>query len=327
MVDMPKAPVTVIIPAYNAERYLSETVHSASRARPERIILVDDGSTDSTLEIAQELQKVVGNLEVHTKPNGGESSAINLGLTMNKSRYVLFLSADDLISENLLTLASEVLDATPSLNVAYPSWRKIDSSGKNLGDVTDIDFSYERLIGNVECLPGPGSVIRATALMPGRLESMSQMGDFEQWIRLASKGPFKHLAGVLASWRQHESNMSFQSFGSRNSIELDILNLSVDETLSKLSLENRDQISNLYRANWHKLKAIAEVRVPGSMKSIHHLLESYKIVWRNKSIKLKKPWTVVEVIGCLLPQVARLWIKLTKSPPLKPVVKTDSGRL
>jgi hypothetical protein len=63
------------------------------------------------------------------------------------------------------------------------------------------------------------------------------------------------------------------------------------------------------------------------MKSIHHLLESFKIVWREKSIKLKKPWTVVEVIGCLFPQVARLWIKLTKSPPLKPVVKTDSGRL
>jgi glycosyltransferase involved in cell wall biosynthesis len=320
---MRKAPVTVIIPAYNAARFLSETVHSASQARPEKIIVVDDGSTDATLEIARQLQKVVSELEVHTKRNGGESSAINYGLTKNESKYVLFLSADDLISENLLTLASEALDATPRLNVIYPSWRKIDASGKSVGEVTDIDFSFERLIGNLECLPGPGSVIRASAMSTGRLETMSQMGDFEQWIRLAAQGPFMHLTDVLASWRQHESNMSFHSFGSRNSIELDILSSSVDATLSVLALENKEQIRNLYKANWHKLKAIAEVRVPGSTKSIKHVFESLRLTLTNSSVKLKTPWTFIEVIGCLIPQASRFWIWITKSPPLRPVPQTD----
>jgi glycosyltransferase involved in cell wall biosynthesis len=317
-VNMRKAPVTVIIPAYNAARFLAETVHSASMAGPEKIIVVDDGSTDTTLQIALDLKNLFEGLEVHTKSNGGESSAINFGLGMNKSKYVLFLSADDLISETLLTLASEVLDENPSLNVAYPSWKKIDSSGKVQGLVTDIDFSYERLIGNLECLPGPGSVIRSSALTLGRLESMSQMGDFEQWIRLASTGPFKHLDGVLASWRQHETNMSFKSFGSRNSIELDLLDSSVDATLSTVSLENKEHIRYLYRANWHKLKAIAEVRVPGSVKSVKHVFESLRIISSNRLIKLKTPWTVFEFLGCLLPQVSRFLIKITKSPPLRP---------
>jgi glycosyltransferase involved in cell wall biosynthesis len=320
---MRKAPVTVIIPAYNAARFLSETIHSASAAGPEKIIVIDDGSTDSTLQIALDLKKVIEGLEVHTKSNGGESSAINFGLGMNKSKYVLFLSADDLISEKLLSLASEVLDENPSVNVAYPSWNKIDSSGKVLGQVTDIDFSYERLIGNLECLPGPGSVIRSSALTLGRLESMSQMGDFEQWIRLASTGSFKHLEGVLASWRQHETNMSFKSFGSRNSMELDIVNSSVDATLSKLSLKNEEHIRNLYRASWHKLKAIAEVRVPGSLKSIKHVFESLRIISSNRLIKLKKPWTIVEVVGCLLPNLSRLWIRFTMSPPLRPASSAD----
>ena len=320
---MRKAPVTVIIPAYNAARFLRDTVDSASQASPEKIILVDDGSTDSTLEIARDLQKVVGELEVHTKPNGGESSAINYGLSKSKSKYVLFLSADDLIAENLLTMACEVLDANPKLNVIYPSWRKIDVSGKAMGEVTDIDFSFKRLIGNLECLPGPGSVIRSSALTAGRLETMSQMGDFEQWIRLASKGPFMHLTAVLASWRQHESNMSFHSFGSKNSIELDILNSSVEVTLSSLSLENKELVQKLYRANWHKLKAIAEVRVPGSIKSMKHVFESLQLLLTNRNIKLKTPWTIVEVIGCLLPHVSRFWIRITKSPPLRPASQTD----
>ena len=308
---MRKAPVTVIIPSYNASRFLSETINSASKAGPEKIIVVDDGSTDSTLEVAINLQKTVKCLEVFTQPNAGESSAINLGLSKNKSKYVLFLSSDDLIEENLLTLASEALDANPSLSVAYPSWRKIDSSGKVIGQVTDLEFSYERLIGNLECLPGPGSVIRSQALTQGRLESMSQMGDFEQWIRLSSTGSFKHLKKVLASWRQHETNMSSHSFGARNSLELDIIDSSVNLALSNLSGENIEHIRNLYKANWHKLKAIAEVRVSGSTKSIKHLIESFRILRRNRSLKMTKPWTVFEFFGCLLPQFSRFWIKLT----------------
>ena len=323
MVVMRKAPVTVIIPAFNASRFLSETIHSADRAKPERIIIVDDGSTDPTREIAVSLQKSIEGLEVYTKPNGGESSAINFGLATNKSKYVLFLSADDLISEKLLFLASDVLESDPSLNVAYPSWNQIDSSGRVLCQVTDIDFSYERLIGNLECLPGPGSVIRSSALTQGRLENLSQMGDFEQWIRLSSTGPFRHLNDVLASWRQHDKNMSFQSFGLRNSIELDVLNLSVDATLSVLSSENTVHIRNLYQANWNKLKAIAEVRVPGSMKSIEHLFKSLRVIATNRSIKMKTPWTFAEVLGCLLPIASRFWITVTKRPPFQTVGRKD----
>jgi glycosyltransferase involved in cell wall biosynthesis len=310
---MQKAPVTVVIPAYNASRFLSETIHSANRAGAERIIVVDDGSTDSTLEIARKLQKDIDGIEVLTKPNGGESSAINMGLAVNTSKYILFLSADDLIAENLLTLASELLEANPNFSVAYPSWNKIDPSGKVISQVTDIDFSYERLIGNLECLPGPGSVIRSEALKSGRLESMSQMGDFEQWIRLASAGPFKHITLVLASWRQHEANLSIQSFGLRNSIELDILDSSVRTTLNSISLKNKEHIFDLYRANWHRLKAIAEVRVPGSKRSIEHLLASFRIMLSDHTIAPKGRWTLVEVFGCLLPQLSRFWIQLQRS--------------
>jgi glycosyltransferase involved in cell wall biosynthesis len=313
---MSKAAVTVIIPAFNASKFISDTVHSAKNANPEKIIIVDDGSTDSTLKIALRLQKRLKDIVVLSQPNAGESAALNFGLSKNKSKYVLFLSADDLISRNLLDLASRALDRNPGVVAAYPSWQKIDSAGKVLGIVSDIEFSYKRLIGDIECLPGPGSVIRASALGSGRLESMSQMGDFEQWIRISSLGPLLHLRDVLASWRQHETNMSLQSFGAKNSRELDIIDDSVRATLANLSLASKNDIAHLYKSTWHKLKATAEVRVPGSTQSVRHLAASLKILMVHPSIKLKRPWNVVEIIGCLLPQVSRWWINLRKSRPL-----------
>jgi hypothetical protein len=316
MENMRKAPVTVIIPAYNAASFITETVISAREANPERVIIVNDGSTDSTLEIATALKNKLGDIEVLSQPNAGESAALNLGLTKNESKYVLFLSADDLISRDLLTVAANALDQNPEIVAAYPSWEKIDATGKVLGVVSDIEFSFRRLIGNLECLPGPGSVIRADALGAGRLERMSQMGDFEQWLRIASQGPLLHLNDVLASWRQHNSNMSLNSFGASNSRELDIIEQTVQKTLLSVSLPNQSEIGLLHKATWHKIKAIAEVRVPGSIQSIKHALLSLRILFTNPTIKLKSPWTVFEVIGCLLPNITRLWINVTKSPPL-----------
>jgi len=303
--------VTVIIPAYNASRYLSETVQSAYAANPERIVIVNDGSTDETLEIATRLSSALDSVEVVNQPNSGESAAINSGLAVNTSKYVLFLSADDLISETLLSRATRELEAKSEIVAIYPSWKKIDSNGREIGEVTDISFSYERLIGNLECLPGPGSVIRASSLGIGRLENLTQMADFEQWIRLSGAGKLVHIDEVLASWRQHDRNMSLMSYGSKNSIELDVIRKQVEVTLDRLSIENKNLVRESFLSTWHKLKAISEVRAQGSNKSASHLLSSLSILRKNREVKLKNGWTPIEVVSCLLPRLARAWFSLT----------------
>jgi glycosyltransferase involved in cell wall biosynthesis len=309
---MPQHPVTVIIPAYNAAKYLIETVQSAHSARPERILIVNDGSTDETLEIAHKLASTLDCVEVLSQTNSGESAAINAGLSQNRSEYVLFLSADDLISENLLSAATRELEKDPSLVAAYPSWNKIDSHGKVLGEVSDISFSYERLIGNLECLPGPGSVIRAKSLGVGRLEKLTQMGDFEQWIRISAKGKLVHLNEVLASWRQHTNNMSLKSFGVKNSTELEIIRIQAELTLEELSLASDKRLRARFLATWHKMKAISEVRVPGSYKSVGHLVKSLSILASDREVKLGSPWTLIEILGCLIPVVSGAWLSVVK---------------
>lgn len=308
MGGMPQHPVTVIIPAYNAAKYISETVYSAYSAGPERILIVNDGSTDETLEIANKLSSSLDRVDVLSQTNSGESAAINTGLSKNSSKYVLFLSADDLISENLLSKTTRELEKDPNLVAAYPSWNKINPHGEVIGEVSDISFSYERLIGNLECLPGPGSVIRAKSLGVGRRENLTQMGDFEQWIRISAKGKLFHVNEVLASWRQHTNNMSLKSFGGRNSTELEIVRKQAELTLDELSLANDKELRARFLATWHKMKAIAEVRVPGSYKSVSHLVQSMRILTSNRDIRLRTPWTLIEIFGCLLPTVSRAWV-------------------
>lgn len=91
--------VSIIIAAYNAEQYLSETLDSAIHQSIDdyEVIVVDDGSTDHTVEILKEYQKRCDRLHVFQKENGGPSSARNLGMEHAKGEFFYFMDADDLI--------------------------------------------------------------------------------------------------------------------------------------------------------------------------------------------------------------------------------------
>jgi len=303
-------PVTIIIPAFNASRYIYGTIESAIRSRPSRIIVVDDGSEDETSQIVSLLQKQFKIITLLAQENSGESSAINLGLRYNESEFVVILSADDLISERLLEVALDIFFEDPNCIVAYPSYEVIDHSGSRIKTVTQIDYSEETLIGELICLPGPGSVIRARSLGPGRNVSMRQIGDLDQWVRICSQGTFVHIPDVLASWRQHESNMSHKSFGSQMSLELDLLNVSVMNYLKNQDILNTNVLLPNYQFNWYRKKAIAEVRVPHSLKSIKLALISAKILLINKKVIRKNYWTTKEFIGSLFPFLSRKLLRV-----------------
>ena len=105
--------ISVIIPVYNVEKYLRECIDSvlAQTYRNFEIILVDDGSTDSSGAICDEYAERDERIHVFHKENGGLSSARNFGFTESLGKYVYFLDSDDLISadtlESVLTSSAE----------------------------------------------------------------------------------------------------------------------------------------------------------------------------------------------------------------------------
>ena len=93
---------SVIIPVYNCEKYLTDAVNSVRRqpVKDIEIILVDDGSTDSSGEICLRLADEDKNIKVFSQINKGASAARNTGLDHAAGEYVMFLDADDIYVNN-----------------------------------------------------------------------------------------------------------------------------------------------------------------------------------------------------------------------------------
>lgn len=116
--------VSIVIPAYNARNYISHAVASClsqTYAQIE-ILVIDDGSTDDTVEVARGFQD--DRVSVHRIPNGGAGRARNAGLRLATGDYIMFLDADDAISEvkveRQMRLISGKLDV-----VALCNWKKV----------------------------------------------------------------------------------------------------------------------------------------------------------------------------------------------------------
>lgn len=96
--------VSVIIPVYNVEKYIERCIKSviAQKNVSIEIIIIDDGSTDNSIEKLKEY-KVHGNIKVISTINKGVSAARNLGLLKSKGKYIYFLDADDYIEKNTIS--------------------------------------------------------------------------------------------------------------------------------------------------------------------------------------------------------------------------------
>lgn len=104
--------VSVIIPAYNAEKYIEETVDSVLKQSYQNfeIIIVNDGSTDLTKDILDRLAKKDSRIIVFHKENSGVSNSRNVGISLSKGEYLAFLDADDYWLEDNLLLKVKALE-------------------------------------------------------------------------------------------------------------------------------------------------------------------------------------------------------------------------
>ena len=98
--------ISVIIPIYNVEKYLDKCVQSALAQTYQNleIILVDDGSSDSSTEICYKYEKMDPRVKVVRKENGGMSDARNAGLAVAKGKYIQFVDSDDYMAENMIEI-------------------------------------------------------------------------------------------------------------------------------------------------------------------------------------------------------------------------------
>src|SRR5262245_57417246 len=104
-----KPSVSILIPAFNAETWLADTLRSAVAQtwEPKEIIVVDDGSRDRTLAIARSFES--DSVRVFTQKNQGAAAARNKALSESRGEYIQWLDADDLLAPDKISKQLETL--------------------------------------------------------------------------------------------------------------------------------------------------------------------------------------------------------------------------
>lgn len=122
--------ISIIIPVYNTEAYLRDCINSVinQTITNTEIILVNDGSSDSSPQICDYYASIDNRIRVIHKKNGGLSEARNSGLKISSGKYIAFIDSDDFISENML---SEMYDLAEKRNLEIVScgYNKVDVNG------------------------------------------------------------------------------------------------------------------------------------------------------------------------------------------------------
>jgi cellulose synthase/poly-beta-1,6-N-acetylglucosamine synthase-like glycosyltransferase len=205
--------VSVIIPAYNADRTILETVRSvqAQTLSDFELIVIDDGSTDRTRE---RLAVVTDpRLQIHSYDNGGLPTARNRGIALATGEFVAFLDADDRWTPEKLECQVAALEARADAGVAYSWTRFVDESGRHLYAQRPVFFEgdvyRQLLVSNFTC-SGSNILVRRPALEAtgGFDSSLEASADWEHCVRLAARWAFVVVPRHQVLYRQSARSMS-----------------------------------------------------------------------------------------------------------------------
>ncbi|OCQ96603.1 glycosyl transferase family A [Nostoc sp. MBR 210] len=208
---MPK--ISVIIPTYNSEETIKTTIDSVlSQSFTDfELIVINDGSTDSTLDIVSQIQDA--RLKVFSFGNAGGNVSRNRGLKQAVGEFVSFLDADDVWISDKLVSQLEVLQDNIDARIAYSWTDYIDENGKFLVSGSHITVNgdvYERLLVSNFLENGSNPLIYREALIElgGFDESLSAAQDWDMWLRLAAKYSFVCVPKVQILYRVSANSLS-----------------------------------------------------------------------------------------------------------------------
>lgn len=214
---MDKKLVSVIMPAYNGERFIKQAIESVLEQIYSHweLIVVDDGSTDATAKIVSGYKDL--RIKYVFQENRGQAASLNRGLNLARGTYVTTLDVDDWFTPNSLQDRVRFLDVNPQYDLVYGDGVFCDQSGKELkrfsalrsrevtGDVFDV------LLSNAFFGTGANVMVRKSALEKFDIrydETIIWCQDYDLYLRLAEKCRFGYVDSITVWYRLHTANMT-----------------------------------------------------------------------------------------------------------------------
>lgn len=218
--------VSVIVPCYNHEKYVKETIESIINQTYKNIelIVIDDGSKDDSVQVIQKLADKFRFTFVH-RPNKGLSATLNEGIKLSKGKYFSAIASDDICTLDkieILVNQFEKLDDEYGLVCGNAQFIDENSNIFDLNDCNNLmqyftqdknDFdmitqfgTYKSLL-NGNYIPVMSTLIKKSALMEiGLYEEDISLEDWNMWFKLSKKYKMKFVDKSVAFYRWHDSN-------------------------------------------------------------------------------------------------------------------------
>ena len=288
--------VSIIIPSWNSETLLPATLRSIREQtlREWECIIVDDGSTDGTLEVARQWARDDARFQVFVQENGGQCVARNHGYAKSDSRspYITFMDHDDLYLPGALRTLISAADAAPSMAGVHGLAEFIDGQGaafmpgefagrgrKRIGLGEDGKFREWKpteptcfrtlLFQNVTYPPGLVLTRRGYYEKAGLFDpQMPPLDDWDMLVRLSRHGDFQFLDEVVVLYRNHAGNASMQN------INYAMSQVRALHTKTFRSPENTPEQAAIAKEVWRELNLM---RLRGKLETIRASLRAGKL--------------------------------------------------
>ena len=204
--------VSVIIPIFNQEHMISDVIQAVDKSTYNNIeiIAVNDGSTDRTQEILEELKKTIPKLKVINNKNEGKRKAVASGFSLSKGDFIILVDSDSVIDKNGIVEFLKTFNGDPRIGAAVGNARTWNSRKNILTKCQDVwyDFTFnihkacESTFGSVLCCSGCFSAYRREALaefIPLWSKAKLAMSDDRELTSLA----------ISKSWAKRELLLAF----------------------------------------------------------------------------------------------------------------------
>ena len=212
--------VSVVIPCYNHEQFVRDSIQSVIDQTYQNIelIIIDDGSKDSSVEIIEKMlpaceQRFV-RFEFRNRPNKGLSATLNESIAWSKGKYFAALASDDIILKNKINLQVKYMEENPKTTAVFGSANYIDENNniKKLDKLKQQEYAFDKIFLNECQFYAPTQLMRKSTLDEvGGYDPDILVEDWYMWLKMAEKGSVYCLSDTFANYRIHSNNTTKNS--------------------------------------------------------------------------------------------------------------------
>lgn len=209
--------VSVVIPCYNHEQFVQDSIQSViDQSYPNiELIIIDDGSKDGSVEKIQQMislcEERFTRFEFRSRPNKGLSATLNEALDWCQGEYFAAVASDDIYLNNKINLQVSFLNENQKVVAVFGGVELIDTNNNIISTLkgTGSKYSFEQIILHRHVLYSPTQLIRLNFLKEvGCYKSGMLIEDWYMWLKLSEIGDLYCMTELLCKYRQHESNTS-----------------------------------------------------------------------------------------------------------------------